>query len=354
MLPEATTSPRRTQRDTNRSETGARFAAAANVTYGLLRTCSRMDRGTDAVSHTSLPSATDLNRLLAGAQLPALPQTAIRVLELARDPDNGPAEFAMPIESEPGISSQVLRFVNSSYFGFSQEIASIKLAITLVGIRTIKNFVLWSAVYNMMPNPKCGDLDLKKLWQDSLRRGLLARAVLLLSGKRDTEEAFAAALLQDMAVPLLAKELPTEYGEMLAQRAEAACRLSDLERERFGWTHADAGNLVASKWNLPPSFVALVQRHIQLDALLEQEKVPPELPAVALSAMLPASVDNQWSEAAVFENAYQRINPSGTPTTRQLLADVDGQFAEFAPLLQLSSSTRPLVAYYDEARDIVV
>ena len=64
----------------------------------------------------------------------------------------------------------MLKFVNSSYFGFSREISSVKLAITLVGIRTIKNFSLWSAVFSLMPNPKCGPFDLKSLWQDSLRR----------------------------------------------------------------------------------------------------------------------------------------------------------------------------------------
>jgi len=304
------------------------------------------------VSRTTAPTI-DLNRLLNGAQLPALPQTAIRVLELARDPDNGPAEFAVPIESEPGLSSQVLRFVNSSYFGFSQEISTIKLAITLVGIRTIKNFVLWSAVYNMMPNPRCGALDLRKLWQDSLRRGLFARTAVQLAGKRDTEEAFAAALLQDMAVPLLAKELPNEYAELLAQRTESQQRLSVLERERFGWTHAEAAQVVASKWNLPPSFGTFVERHAELEMVLGEEDIEPEQRVVAVSAMLPASVDERWSEADLFEKAYQSINPAGAPPARQLLARVDEQFAEFAPLLQLPSSTRPLVAYYDEAQNIV-
>src|SRR5436305_4741055 len=89
----------------------------------------------------------DLNRLLNAAQLPALPQSALRLLELSRDPDNGPIEFAGPIEADPGLAGQVLKFVNSSYFGFSNEISNVRMAITLVGIRTIKNFALWSAVF---------------------------------------------------------------------------------------------------------------------------------------------------------------------------------------------------------------
>ena len=64
-----------------------------------------------------------LKELLQTAQLPALPQSAIRLLELSQNPDNGPAEFAVPIEADPGLTGQVLKFVNSSYFGFSREIS---------------------------------------------------------------------------------------------------------------------------------------------------------------------------------------------------------------------------------------
>src|SRR5437763_13233372 len=145
-----------------------------------------------------------LKELLSSAQLPALPQSAIRLLELSQNPDNGPAEFAVPIESDPGLTGQVLKFVNSSYFGFSREISSVKLAITLVGIRTIKNFSLWSAVFSLMPNPKCGPFDLKSLWQDSLRRGWFARGLGRVLGQKDTEDRFAGAPLQDIAIPLLA------------------------------------------------------------------------------------------------------------------------------------------------------
>ena len=117
----------------------------------------------------------DLGRILQTAQLPALPQSAIKLLELSRDPENGPPEFAVPIEADPGLAGQILKFVNSSYFGFSREIGNVRMAITLVGIRTIKNFSLWSAVFSLLPNPKCGPFDLKALWQDSLRRALFSR-----------------------------------------------------------------------------------------------------------------------------------------------------------------------------------
>jgi HD-like signal output (HDOD) protein len=287
-----------------------------------------------------------LDSILAGAQLPALPQSAIRLLELSKDPKNGPHEFAVPIEADPGLTGQVLRFVNSSYFGFSREISSVKLAITMVGIRTIKNFSLWSAVFSLMPNPRCGPFDLKSLWQDSLRRGLFARATGKMLGMTEAEDLFAAALLQDMAVPLLAKEMPECYAELLQARASGQARLSDLERVRFGWTHADAAARMTRQWNLPDDFTRLIERHIAIDELIESPATQLSETAVALSALLPTSSDEGWCECQKFEECFNRIRPAGGASIAGLLEQTDREFAEFAPVLKINASGRSLVESY--------
>jgi HD-like signal output (HDOD) protein len=291
----------------------------------------------------------DLKQLLAGAQLPALPQSAIRLLELSQDPENGPAEFAVPIESDPGLTGQVLRFVNSSYFGFSREISSVKLAITLVGIRTIKNFALWSAVFSLMPNPKCGPFDLKSLWQDSLRRGLFARATGKLLGMKDAEDLFAAALLQDMAVPLLAKELPQQYEELLDGRHAGRARLSDLENERFGWNHATAAGMMARGWSLPEEFAVLIEVHADLDELLSAPEPEPGKVAVGLSALLPSASDPDWTERDRFEEVFSKLRRDNWPETAVLLEQIDNEFQEFAPVLKLAVPGRTLVESYQAA-----
>ncbi|MCA9245765.1 MAG: HDOD domain-containing protein [Planctomycetales bacterium] len=300
---------------------------------------------TSADSHTAI----DLDKILAGAQLPALPQSAIRLLELSKDPNNGPAEFAAPIETDPGLTGQVLRFVNSSYFGFSREISSIKLAITLVGIRTIKNFALWSAVFSLMPNPKCGPFDLKNLWQDSLRRGIFARVLGKLLGLKDAEGPFAAALLQDLAVPLLAKELGDRYAEIIENRDGGKKRISEMEREAFGWTHAEAGALIARKWNLPEEFATLIEYHTELESLLSDPAAEPGKLAVAASSLLPVSGDEAWADQETFLKAIAKLVGNNGPSVEELLAQVDEQFAEFGPILDISEPGKSLVAWYQEA-----
>lgn len=298
-------------------------------------------------------NAPNLKDLLAGAQLPALPQSAIMLLELSQNPDNGPAEFAKPIEGDPGLTGQVLRFVNSSYFGFAREISSIKLAITLVGVRTIKNFALWSAVFSLMPNPKCGPFDLKTLWQDSLRRAVFARNFGKLMGLKDSEDLFAAALLQDMAIPLISKELPERYLRVLAGREGGMRRLSDVEMEVFGWTHADAAAAMSRQWSLPEEFAVLIEQHCKLDELLSAIPLQPGPVSVALSSQLPAVADDEWFEREEFADAFKKAAGPAASNVQAFLAEVDKQFAEFAPVLKLQIPARSLADFYENAEAVI-
>lgn len=295
----------------------------------------------------SSPTAIELSELLSNAQLPGLPHSAIKIMEMSRDSQIGPADLAVPIEADPGLAGQVLRFVNSSYFGFSNEISNVKLAIALVGVRTINNFALWSAVFSTMPNPRCGPLDLKTLWQDSLRRALLSRHLVKRAGKQGAEEAFAAALLQDIAVPVLAKELPNEYTELLSERQGGAQRLSDLERQRFGWTHAEAGGQLARIWHLPEDLARLIEGHVDAEPAATDPAQRLLQSIVALSAKLPSAVDEQWLDQAQFEQGYEQL-PLTEPAApvAEVLAKIDAEFIDLAPALKLRTAARPLADYY--------
>jgi HD-like signal output (HDOD) protein len=204
-----------------------------------------------------------------------------------------------------------------------------------------------------MPNPRCGSLDLKSLWQDSLRRGLFARSLGKLLGLKDAEESFAAALLQDMAVPLLAKELTERYGDLIERREGGQVKLSDLERDSFGWTHAQAGALIAENWNLPDGFAQLIANHNQPEEQIETCGRDPSGLAVALSSLLPATCDESWPEFPRFEAVYRSLPGRELPPLEAFLARVDSEVAEFAPVLDLSAPSKTLVACCQEGRETI-
>ncbi|GAB5405793.1 MAG: HDOD domain-containing protein [Aureliella sp.] len=289
----------------------------------------------------------NIQEILATVQLPALPQTAITLLELSQNSDNGPAEFARPIEADAGLMGQVLRFVNSSYFGFAREISSIRQALTLVGVRTIKNFALWSAVFSLVPDPKFGPFKLQKLWQDSLRRAVFARILGKSIKLANAEELFSAALLQDMAIPLLLKELPEQYEELIERRSNERLRLSQLEQEMFGWDHAEVAAALVRNWRLPEEFAALIEHHPNFDALMSSTPPSRDAACVALAALLPSCEDSEWGERDEFLSGLRRISAASYSSLNSIIAEADSTFEDFAPMMRLPVPDRTLAQWLE-------
>jgi len=291
----------------------------------------------------------ELRRILIAGQLPAMPQSAVSVLKLENDLTKvNINDLARPIEADPGLAAQVLKFLNSSAFGFQSTISSIRQGIALVGIRIIKNFVLWKAVFSLIPRSKTGTFDVAVLWQDSLRRAMFARFLLLETKKGDPEMAFAGALLQDMAVPLLLKLKPADYGHVLDLLSNAQNRrLSELEDEYFGWTHADANLVLGQHWKLPELLTDLTSNHLKVEETSADFDQHPERAVVALSALLPSIVQADWADRAPFTAAFETCFPGKAQLFAMLFDRVDREFDQYAALLQIAPPKQSLFTYID-------
>ncbi|MDR2643099.1 MAG: HDOD domain-containing protein [Planctomycetaceae bacterium] len=291
----------------------------------------------------------ELKKILTVEQLPAMPQSALTVLQIDNDLTKvNINDLVCPIEADPGLVAQVLKFLNSSYFGFQSTISNVKQGIALVGIRVVKNFVLWKAVFSLIPKAKGAEFDVGGLWQDSLRRAMFARFLLNELKKGDSEMAFAGALLQDMAIPMLLKLKPIEYGDLIARYRESEnVRLSTLEDERFGWNHAQAGGILGRTWKLPHLLTLIIEEHIEIEELVRSFDSNSEEAAVAISAMLPTDSRNVWSEADLFMKYFKAMLPGKVELIKRLFERVDREFEQYASVIQIGKTKKKLMDYLD-------
>jgi len=289
----------------------------------------------------------DLRRTLGAGQVPAMPHSALSVLKLENDLTKvNINDLSRPIEADPGLAAQILKFLNSSAFGFSSTISNIRQGVALVGIRIVKNFVLWKAVFSLIPKSKTGSFDVAMLWQDSLRRAMFARFLLLETQKGDPEMAFAGALLQDMAVPLLLKAKATDYGHVLEVLSKSkGKRLSEIEDEYFGWTHADAALVLGQHWKLPDTLTDLTTHHLHTEKTAIDFTRYPERAVVALSALLPSVVQADWDDRQLFMDAFEACFPGKSQTFVTLFDRVDREFDQYAALLQITPPKQSLFTY---------
>ncbi len=275
----------------------------------------------------------DLIKRIKGTSLLALPQSAARVLELSKNPANGPPEYAIPISADVGLTSQILKFVNSSFFGFRYKITTVQMALSLVHVRTIKNFVLWNAVFALLPNPKCGPFDLKVLCQDSLRRAGFAKIFGAYFQELDAENLFVAALLQDMAIPILAQFWPEEYKSILIRHQEEGISISALEQDIFGWNHADAGAYLVREWGFGEELAQSIAAHTIRGKTSETMKTEDAI--IALSSQLPSVMEQDWKAADVFFADFHKLQRKGIPSPGVLFATLDEVFSDLSNISQM-------------------
>ncbi|MGL4593999.1 MAG: HDOD domain-containing protein [Thermoguttaceae bacterium] len=290
----------------------------------------------------------DLTKLLAVDQIPAMPHSALSILQIDNDVSKvNINDLVKPIEADPGLASQVLKFLNSSYFGFRSTISSVRQGIALVGIRVVKNFVLWKAVFSLMPRSQVGMFDVNILWQDSLRRAMFSRFFLQESKKGDPEIAFVASLLQDMAIPLLLKLKGTDYGDVLTKLAEPdnQVSLSALEESAFGWNHAQAGSILAKNWKLPPLLIELIGGHSDVEFWISHAAQNPEQVAVSVSSLLPTAAREDWREKSLFEESLRTITKDKKLDAFGLFNKVDEEYERYAAVLQIAKPKLSLNNY---------
>lgn len=73
--------------------------------------------------------------------LPSLPEIAIKIRQLADDPDVNLQKMADLISHDPALSARIMKIANSAFVGRSIQITTLQQATTRIGLRYIKNVV---------------------------------------------------------------------------------------------------------------------------------------------------------------------------------------------------------------------
>lgn len=198
--------------------------------------------------------------------IPILPETARRILELrAKDEPDIPA-LAKLIEHDPSLSAQVIRYARSSLFGYRGKIDSVEAAISRVlGYDVVLNLALGLATSKPFKMPRNGLLGADTYWMRSVRTAILTQALChALPSHFHTSASFAylSGLLHQFGLLVLAHMYPKEYGKLntLITR-QADIDLIQLERDAFGITHLEAGARILRHWELPSEIIVPALKH---------------------------------------------------------------------------------------------
>lgn len=197
-------------------------------------------------------------------KMPPLSPTVSKVLALCNNRDTSPVELNKVVSIDPVLTGNVLRLINSAYYGMSQKITSVVRAITMLGINTVRNLLLSTAVLSTLgKKTNFNSLDSARFWEHSLATGVTAKLIALRHKipVEQVESYFIAGLLHDIGKIPLNNKFPDEFKRAMEIADEQGKALFISENLIFGMDHALIGKLIAEKWILGDDISDTIEFH---------------------------------------------------------------------------------------------
>ena len=197
-------------------------------------------------------------------KMPSLPTSVTKILEICNDPKTSPADLNKVIGLDPVLMGKVMKLINSAYYGLSQEVTSLVRAIIMLGINTVKNLALSTAVLGTLGKQQAIEgLNMDGFWRHSLCVGVTAK--LIAKGRKiDSklhEEYFMAGILHDIGKIPLNNRLSKQYVMALAASDRDNSPMYLAEKKTLGLDHSEVGKLVVELWKLSPEIRDTVLHH---------------------------------------------------------------------------------------------
>lgn len=184
-------------------------------------------------------------------KLPTLPGVALKLMDALRKEEPDLNEITKLISSDPSLSAEVLKCINSPFYSLQAKITSVNHAVNMMGFSAVKNLALsCSLVKNFQPDGPFG-FDYNSYWKDSLIGAVSAKALADDILPDLAEDAFLLGLLHNVGILTLARCLPKQYNLVIKEMQTSGCAIHEAEDIILGFNHMSIGRCLIEFWKLP-------------------------------------------------------------------------------------------------------
>lgn len=194
------------------------------------------------------------------SELPSPPKSALDILNACADDSVDYCEITRLVTNDPQLTVEVLRMVNSAFYAMSQEISSLSQAISVIGVKSLRNLCLCLSIKEVFAGVDFDADFLNQFWTDSLFRAVAAKHIAQKTNK-DPDECFTAGLLQDFGLLIMIYLDPDKISSWSSLRQIIPDQRIEKEKSIFGYSHTDIFKMMGEQWSLPESIVLPVVNH---------------------------------------------------------------------------------------------
>jgi putative nucleotidyltransferase with HDIG domain len=222
--------------------------------------------------------------------LPSAPRMYQALTTALADPSADAKRIAAIVEQDVGMSSRVLKFANSAYFGSTQRISTIQAAVVRLGTSAVRHLALTFEVFGALGGGRAA-ASFEQLERHCLLTARIARK--LASGREQSDIGFAAGLLHDVGKLVLMSSRAEPFALAIDNARRRNIPLHTAEAGVLGATHAEVGAYLLGLWDLPHTIVEPVALH----HALAPGRAGTEIAAVVALANLLAHECVEWADA---------------------------------------------------------
>jgi HD-like signal output (HDOD) protein len=192
--------------------------------------------------------------------LPHFPENVLELIRLTSDPNVTLIAIAGKISTDPALTADLLKLVNSAYYMLPGRVNNLLQAVKVVGMKGLRNLL-----YSYGSQKVLGERydEMRELWDHSYRTAYYA--FLLTRGLKKQNEllddVYVAGILHDLGRIIVSYLHPDMIERMQRFCASKGIPASVLEKFSFGLNHAEIGSLLARKWNFPEQLVEGIALH---------------------------------------------------------------------------------------------
>lgn len=196
--------------------------------------------------------------------LPALPSAVVKVVQETDKSEPSASKVEQHIQKDQGLTTKLLKVVNSAYYGVSGQVTNVQQAIVILGLQQVRNLTLSVGALSgfTSSNPRQQEM-LRSCWLHAFSTAS-ASQLIAQHKKLDSTTSqvlFVGGLLHDIGRLFLFTHFPEEYRQVVTVAMETDRPVEDVEAVMLGMNHAQVGSLIAQHWKLPKVISTLIADH---------------------------------------------------------------------------------------------
>jgi HD-like signal output (HDOD) protein len=194
-------------------------------------------------------------------EISSLPAVALRVMEIAGNPNAGAGDLKAVVEADPALCVRMLRCVNSATYSLRREISDVGQAISILGFNRVRDLAVTATVSELFRSSKpVGTYERSLLWKHLAATAIGSRMIAIRARIDGFEDAFLAGLLHDIGIILLDQHYHDGFRRVVLSLNNEST-LPETEHRLLGWDHTDLGHRVGSQWRLPRTVLDAIRFH---------------------------------------------------------------------------------------------